>query len=106
MNIFDDRESAFENKFAHDAELEFKAEALRNKMIAYWACEVMGRSTSEAASYAKEIIRTDFLSAGIEDVVQKLVTDMNDKADEATVRAKMQQFLDDARVQVGATKPE
>jgi hypothetical protein len=100
MSMFDDRESAFENKFAHDAELEFKAESLRNKMIAYWACEVMGRSAEEAAGYAKEIIRVDFLHPGHDDVVARLVEDLEGKADEATIRAKMQEFLDAARKKV------
>ena len=100
MTTFDDRESAFENKFAHDAELEFRAESLRNKMIAYWACEIMGRSAEEAAGYAKEVIRADFLSPGHDDVVQKLVEDLAGKADEATIRSKMQQFLDEARKKV------
>ncbi len=97
MTTFDDRESAFENKFAHDAELEFRAESLRNKMIAYWACELMGRSAEEAAGYAKEVIRADFLSPGHDDVVRKLLEDLEGKADEATIRAKMAELLDVAR---------
>lgn len=100
MTTFDDREHAFENKFAHDAELEFRAESLRNKMIAFWACEVMGRSASEAAGYAKEVIRADFLKPGHDDVVEKLVADMGDKSDEATIRAKMAEFLEEARRKV------
>jgi hypothetical protein len=100
MNMFDDRESAFENKFAHDAELEFKAESLRNKMIAYWACEVMGRSPEEAAGYAKEIIRTDFLEPGHDVVVKRLMDDLGDRADETTIRTKMQEFLEEARRKV------
>ncbi len=100
MTTFDDRESAFENKFAHDAELEFKAASLRNKLIAYWACELMGRSAEEAASYAKEVIRTDFMAPGHEEVVQKLAADLGDLADEATIRARMAEFLEQARRRV------
>ncbi|MEE4120958.1 MAG: DUF1476 domain-containing protein [Paracoccaceae bacterium] len=100
MTTFDDRESAFENKFAHDAEMEFKAESLRNKLIAYWACELMGRSAEDAAGYAKEVIRADFIAPGHDDVVQKLVADLGDLADEATIRAKMAEFLEQARRKV------
>ena len=102
MTTFDDRESAFENKFAHDAEMEFKAEALRNRMIAYWAAEVMGEGAEFAATYAKEIIRTDFLTPGSEDVVAKLAKDLEGKADEATIRAKMDACLAEARSKVKA----
>jgi hypothetical protein len=97
MSIFDDRETAYENKFAHDAEMEFRAEALRNRQIAYWAAEVMGKDASFAADYAKTIIRTDFLAPGHEDVVSLLVKDLEGKADEATIRAKMDELLNAAR---------
>ena len=33
MTTFDDRENAFENKFAHDAEIVFRAEARRIKLV-------------------------------------------------------------------------
>lgn len=100
MSTFDDRESAFENKFAHDAELEFMAEAQRNKKIAYWAAELLGKSSEEAAGYAKEIIRTDFLEPGAEPVIRKLIEDLGSKADEAAIRAKMDQYLNEARASI------
>ncbi len=96
MTTFDDRESAFENKFAHDAELQFRAEAIRNRKIAYWAAEMMGKDVEFASSYAKEIIRTDFLEAGDADVIAKLVADLSGIADEATIRAKMREFVNEA----------
>ena len=97
MSIFDDRETAYENKFAHDAEREFMAESLRNRWVAYWASELMGKDASFAADYAKTIIRTDFLSPGTEEVVALLVKDLDGKADEATVRAKLDELLNAAR---------
>ena len=42
MSTFDDRENAFENKFAHDEEMKFKAVARTNKLIGLWAAELMG----------------------------------------------------------------
>jgi hypothetical protein len=100
MTTFDEREHAFENKFARDAELEFIAEAARNKMIAYWAAELLGKSANDAAQYAKEIIRIDFMTPGHEDVVKKLSEDLGDLADVATIRAKMAEFLTEARRKV------
>jgi len=92
MTTFDDRESAFENKFAHDAEMLFKAESLRNKMVAAWASELLGRTGEEAAQYVKDVIRADFEHPGPEDVIRKLIADLEGKADEATIRAKVQEF--------------
>ena len=56
MTTFDDRENAFENKFAHDEEMKFKAEARCNKMLGLWAAELLGKSGDEAAEYAKTVI--------------------------------------------------
>ena len=37
MSTFDERENAFESKFAHDAEMQFKADARRDKLLGLWA---------------------------------------------------------------------
>ena len=98
MSGFDDRENAFENKFAHDAEMQFKAEARRNKLVGLWAAEVLGKDDAEA--YAKEVIKADFEEAGHEDVYRKLAADLGDKADEATIRAKMAECMVTAKAQL------
>jgi hypothetical protein len=100
MSTFDDRENAFENKFAHDAEMQFKAEARRNKLLGLWAAELMGKSGDDAAEYAKEVIKADFEEAGHEDVYRKVAGDLGDKADEATIRAKMSEFMAEAKGQL------
>lgn len=100
MSSFDDRENAFENKFAHDAEMQFKAEARRNKLVGRWAAGLMGKSEDEAAAYAKEVVKADFEEAGHEDVYRKLAGDLGDKADEATIRAKMTELMAVAKAQL------
>ena len=100
MSTFDDRENAFENKFAHDAEMQFKADARRNKLLGLWAAELLGKTGSDADDYAKEVVKSDFEEAGHEDVYRKVSGDLGDKADEATIRAKMQEFLVEAREQI------
>ena len=100
MSTFDDRENAFENKFAHDAEMQFKAEARRNKLLGLWAADLMGKSGDEANAYAQEVVKSDFEEAGHEDVVRKVSGDLGDKADEATIRAKMAEFLVQAKAQL------
>ena len=93
MTTFDDRESAFENKFAHDAEMEFRAEARRNKLLGLWAAEMMGKKGPDAEAYAKEVIKSDFEEAGHEDVVRKVSGDLGDSATPDEIRAKMAELL-------------
>lgn len=100
MSSFDERESAFENKFAHDAEMQFKAEARGNKLVGLWAAELLGKTGDEALAYAKEVIASDFEEAGHEDVYRKLAGDLGDKADEATIRAKMAECQLEAKNQL------
>ena len=100
MSTFDDRENAFESKFAHDAEMQFKADARRNKLLGLWAAELMGKSGDAAAEYAKEVIKSDFEEAGHEDVVRKVSGDLGDKSNEDEIRAKMAEFLAVAKAQL------
>lgn len=100
MSTFDDRENAFENKFAHDAEMQFKADARRNKLLGLWAAELLGKTGSDADAYAQEVVKSDFEEAGHEDVYRKVSGDLGDKADEATIRAKMQEFMTEAKAQL------
>jgi len=100
MSTFDDREKAFENKFAHDAEMQFKADARRNKLLGLWAAGLMGKDGDAADQYAQEVVKSDFEEAGHEDVYRKVSGDLGDKADEATIRAKMAEFMAEAKAQL------
>lgn len=93
MNTFDDRETAFEAKFAHDEEMQFKARAKRDKQLGLWAAELLGKSEEAAQAYAVEVIKSDFEEPGDEDVYRKLAGDLADLADEATIRAKMSELM-------------
>ena len=100
MTSFDDRERAYETKFAHDAELRFKAEARRNRLLGEWAAGLLGKSGDEARTYALTVVTSDFEEPGEDDVFRKLAADLDGKADEATIRAKMTELRDEARRQV------
>lgn len=100
MTTFNDRENAFENKFAHDAEMQFKAEARRNKLLGLWAADLMGKSGDEAAAYAREVIKADFEEAGHEDVVRKVSGDLGGKASDDEIRAKMAELMIVAQNQI------
>ena len=103
MSQFKDREKAFENKFAHDEALEFKANARRNKLLGLWAAELMGIEGDAAAEYAKEVVKADFEEAGDEDVYRKVKGDLDAKhldISEHRVRKAMEDTMVEARRQV------
>lgn len=100
MSTFDDRENAFENKFAHDAQMQFKAEARRNKLLGLWAAELLGKSGDEAEAYAKEVVKSDFEEAGDDDVLRKVAGDLGGKASEEDIRAKMTELMGVAKSQL------
>jgi hypothetical protein len=78
MTTFDKREEAFEQQFAHDEELKFKATARRNKLLGLWAAEKLGLTGTEAESYAKSVVMAD-LDAADHDVVRKIRKDFDAK---------------------------
>lgn len=100
MSTFEDRENAFENKFAHDAQMQFKAEARRNKLLGLWAAGLMGKSAEDAESYATEVVKSDFEEAGHEDVFRKISGDLGDAASEDDIRAKMAELMSEAKAQL------
>jgi len=77
MTTFDKREDGFENKYAHDAELQFKAEARRNKLLGLWAAGLLGKTGAAADAYAKEVVAADFEKAGDSDVFAKIRRDFD-----------------------------
>lgn len=94
MSGMSDREKAFENKFAHDQELKFKAMARRNKLLGQWAAGLLGKADIDA--YAKEVVASDFEEAGDEDVFRKVRGDFDAagvKQTDAQIRDKMGELL-------------
>jgi len=101
MTSFEDRERSQEAKFARDAELNFKAEARRNKLLGEWVANKMGHENP--AEYAAEVIASDFVEAGDEDVYRKIRADLGERnvdVSEAELRGKMQELRVIARDQV------
>ena len=102
MTTFDNREKAFENKFAHDADLLFKITARRNKLVGQWAAEKMGLTPEETTSYATSVVQADFEEAGDEDVIRKLLGDLTSAGvdvDDAMIRAALDEKMVEARRQ-------
>src|ERR1044071_4549231 len=91
---FDKREEGFEKKFAHDEELRFKAMARRNKLLGLWAAGVLGKSGADAKPYAKEVFLADFEEAGDNDVMRKVLKDLEPKGiTEQQIRSQMTDLL-------------
>ena len=78
MTTFDKREEGFEQQFAHDEELRFKATARRNKLIGHWAAEKLGLTRTEADSYALALAMGD-VDVGAHDVASKIRKDFDAK---------------------------
>ena len=76
MTQFDDRERAFEAKYARDEEMQFRITARRNRLLGQWAARQMGLTEAEAESYAKDVVRSDFEEAGEHDVIRKVLGDL------------------------------
>ena len=100
MTTFDERENAFEAKFALDSELQFKAEARRNKLIGLWAADLLGKMGIEAEEYALDVIRSDFEQPGDDDVIRKLMADLEHKASESEIRSQLVAFMIKAKEQI------
>lgn len=106
MSNMKDRETAFENKFAHDEELKFKAEARRNKMLGLWAAELLGKTGDEAEAYAKSVVVADLEESGDEDVFRKVRADFDNAGvnqSDHQLRRKMEELLVVAVEQIQAS---
>ncbi|AXT26150.1 DUF1476 domain-containing protein [Ruegeria sp. AD91A] len=104
MTTFDERENAFEAKFAHDEEMQFKAQARCNKLLGLWAAEKLGKTGADAEEYARTVVISDFEEAGHEDVVRKVSGDLGNLSSDDEIRAKMADLLPEAKAQVLSEK--
>ena len=103
MTTFDDRERAFETKYAREEEVAFRIVARRNRLLGYWAATRMGLTKEEADAYATAVVQAEFEEAGDEDVIRKLVSDLtaaNVDVDDAAVRRAIEEHTIEARRQL------
>src|SRR5690349_24399909 len=107
MTTFDDRERAFETKFARDEEMAFRVIARRNKLLGQWAAGLMKLTPEETDAYAKAVVQADFEESGDEDVIRKLLGDLlaaGIETDDATVRRAVEEQTVEARRQLMESK--
>jgi hypothetical protein len=103
MSTFDERKDAYENRFAHDEQLRFKATARRNKLLGLWAAGQLGLTGEDAEAYAREVVRADFEEPGDEDVFRKVRKDFDEAGvvqSDHQIRRTMEQLLVTAADQI------
>lgn len=100
MSLLNDREAAFEARFAHDADLRFRCAARQGRLAGLWAAGLLGLSGAAAETYAREVAGAGVEAAGGDGVLHRLATDLGPRADQATIRARLADALTEARRQV------
>ena len=103
MTTFDKREKGFEAKFRQDSELQFRTLNRRNKLLGFWAAELLSMPGREAEAYAREVVLADIESPGDDDVHDKVYADLHrhgiDLSDHR-LRRKMAQLMAVAHQQI------
>jgi hypothetical protein len=96
MTTFDKREEAFERQFVHDEGVRFKALARRNKRLGLWAAERLGRTGTEAESYAKVLAAIELQHHSDAEVASRVQRDLEAvgvSVSEAEIRHLMGELL-------------
>ena len=101
---FDKREEGFENQFAHDEELKFKAVARRDRLLGLWAAQQLGLAGTAADDYAKSLVIAEIET---HDPFGKVRKDFDAKGIVQTddqIRKVMMEFLARAVAEIKAGK--
>ena len=107
MTTFDEREHAYEAKFAHDQELRFKAKARRDRRFGAWAAAQLGLSGPAAEDYANQVVRSDLAHPGDSAIIEAVMGDLKLKgvaADERTLKRKLVDLMAEAVAELEAGK--
>ncbi|KPA22624.1 hypothetical protein shim_09110 [Shimia sp. SK013] len=100
MSTFDEREAAFEAKFARDEQKEFIARMRRNRFMAVWASAKKGETVEQARAFGRELVKKDLQEVGDEDVVEAVMSYLGDLTTEAHVRLKLVEMMGEAKYQM------
>ncbi len=103
MSSLDNRENAFENKYAHDQETLFRIESRASRLLGLWAAQEMGLTGESADNYAGTVVSSNLKEAGVGDVINKVTADLKAKGHATDLVASMMtKFMKDAESQVKA----
>lgn len=103
MADFKDRESAFENKFALDESLMFKAEARACKLFGLWLGEKLNFSKGEAQALAANLVGANLEEAGFDDVkraIAPVIVDSGVAVTDEEIDTQLEKLFIDAQEQI------
>lgn len=107
MTTFDEREKAYEAKFAHDADLKFKAAARANKMLAEWAGRKLGLADAALAGYCGAVLHAELTGSSTAAVFAKVKGDFAAKGvaiADVELYQKMAEFLAESTIGLSTKK--
>ena len=107
MNSFDSREEAYEKRFAVDEEINFKAQARRNKRVGLWAAQLLGKDGASADAYASELVASQAAAGGEDGIFASLRADFDRAGVEMSdhrIRRKLAETLEQARAEIVSGK--
>jgi hypothetical protein len=103
MSAFEDREKAFEDKYKHDQDLQFRIASRRARLIGLWAAERLGITGEQADAYAQDVVSVDLDEPGHADIIRKLQADFTARKIEISdhrITRELERLWDVARQQV------
>lgn len=105
MSTFDDRENAFETKFAHDQEKEFRAEMMALRQIAVWGVSLMRISLDEKGHRTAALQSLEMQKGAKALILAQLADDLSGDVDEDAIKTAYDLSLQDARKKMGMISP-
>lgn len=102
-----DRERALEDKYILDFERSFETRARRDRLLAQWVADLIGRNDTEV--YVDEVLAAGQTEAGDDDVLRKVLADFSlagRPRDEEELREKMRALLFEAAGQLESESRE
>lgn len=101
MTMFEDRERAFEAKWAHDEEMQFRIVVRRNELLGRWAGVEQGLADEALERYVAELVALALKTNSIDALYLKVRADLAAAHSDAAILKKMDEFLDAAALNAG-----
>ena len=101
MTTFDERERAFEAKWAHDEEMQFRIIVRRNELLGRWAGTERGLAEAELERYVADLVALALKTKTIDALYLKLRADLGTAHSDTVILRKMDEFLDAATLDAG-----